>query len=144
MRLSISTDSCVNSVSIHPDGKRVAAAMDFGIAMVVSTTMGEPQFYLSGHGGNIIRTIAYSPSGKRIATGALSVHPRWSRLLKMSAKGCDDKRLRVYEAENGSLLFGPFEIHADWIRSIAWSPDGQRWATTMSFGVMYLTHPTYI
>ncbi|KAI0296962.1 WD40-repeat-containing domain protein [Multifurca ochricompacta] len=35
----------------------------------------------------------------------------------------------IFEAENGALLFGPFELHSDWIRSIAWSPDGQRIVT---------------
>ena len=49
-------------------------------------------------------------------------------MLKMN-KGCDDRRLRIYEAENGSLLFGPFELHSDWIRSISWSPDGQRYVS---------------
>jgi len=44
-------------------------------------------------------------------------------------KGCDDRRLRIYEAENGSLLFGPFEFHSDWIRSVSWSPDGQRYVS---------------
>src|SRR5260221_11914444 len=44
-------------------------------------------------------------------------------------KGCDDRRLRIYEAENGSLLFGPFELHSAWIRSVSWSPDGQRYVS---------------
>jgi WD40 repeat protein len=43
------------------------------------------------------------------------------------SEGCDDRRLRIYDAENGLLLFEPFEIHSDWIRSVAWSPDGQRY-----------------
>jgi len=65
-------------------------------------------------------------------------------VLKVSAKGCDDRRLRIYEAENGSLLFGPFELHGDWIRSLAWSPDGQRWVTSVFFCAVQLTHPTYL
>ncbi|KAI9507936.1 quinon protein alcohol dehydrogenase-like superfamily [Russula earlei] len=111
MRFSIPTNGSVNSVSIHPEGKRVAAAMSSGDAMVFSMTLGETLFPLSGHGWSTIRSIAYSPKGKRIATG------------------CDDRCLRIFNAENGSLLFGPFELHSDWIRSIAWSPDGQRIVT---------------
>lgn len=71
MRFSISTSSYVYWASIHPDGKRVAAAMYGSDAIVVSVSMGETLFHLLGHGGTV-RTIAYSPSGKRIATGALS------------------------------------------------------------------------
>ena len=70
MRYSISTGDCVYDISIHPDGKRVAAAMRSGVAMVFSMTTGESLFPLSGHGGSV-RTIAYGPSSKRIATGTL-------------------------------------------------------------------------
>jgi len=70
MRYSISTGDCVYDISIHPEGKRVAAAMRSGVAMVFSMTTGESLFHLSGHGGSV-RTIAYGPSSKRIATGTL-------------------------------------------------------------------------
>ncbi|KAI9507955.1 WD40-repeat-containing domain protein, partial [Russula earlei] len=109
LQFSIPTNGYVSSISIHPDGKRVAAAMSSGIAMVFSMAMGETLFSLSGHSSSTIRTIAYGPNGKRIATDAP---------LRMC--------LRIFNAENGSLIFGPFELHSDWIRSIAWSPDGQR------------------
>ncbi|KAH9967795.1 hypothetical protein BJV74DRAFT_868775 [Russula compacta] len=110
MRFSVSADCYINCISIHPDGKKVAAAGSGGTAMVFSVTMGETLFNLSGHMGSV-RAIAYGPKGKRIATG------------------CDDRRLRIFEAEKGSLLFKPFELHSDWIRSLAWSPDGQRIVT---------------
>ena len=48
------------------------------------------------------------------------------RTVLMMSEGCDDGRLRIYEAENGSLLVGPFNLHPERIRSIAWSPDSQR------------------
>jgi WD40 repeat protein len=69
MRFSIPTRDRVYDISIHPDGKRVAAAMRGGTAMVMSVT-GDTLFYLSGHGASV-RTIAYGPNGRRIATGAL-------------------------------------------------------------------------
>jgi len=70
MRYSISTNDCVYDVSIHPDGRRVAAAMKSVAAMVFSMTTGESLFSLSGHGGSV-RTIVYGPSGKKLATGTL-------------------------------------------------------------------------
>ena len=51
--------------------------------------------------------------------------PTFRAMLKVG-EGCDDSRLRIYEAENGSLLFGPLELHSGPIRSVSWSPDGQR------------------
>ncbi|KAH9015816.1 hypothetical protein EDB84DRAFT_1567566 [Lactarius hengduanensis] len=110
MRFSIPTNNAVYSISIHPDGKKIAAGMSSSEAVVISVTTGRTLCQLGGHESNI-RTVAYSPSGKRIATG------------------CDDRRLRIFESENGALLFGPFELHSDWIRSLAWSPDGQRIVT---------------
>jgi len=124
MRYSISTNDCVYDVSIHPDERRVAAAMESGAAMVFSMTTGESLFSLSGHGGSV-RTIVYGPSGKRIATGTLFKPFIFRTVLRMS-EGCVDGCLRIYEAEKGSLHVGPFEVHSDWIRSLAWSPDGQR------------------
>ena len=124
MRYAISTGDCVYDISIHPDGRRLAAAMRSGVAMVFSMTTGESLFPLSGHGGSV-RTIAYGPSSKRIATGTLSKFFMIRAVLMMN-EGCDDGRLRIYEAENGSLLIGPFNLHPDRIRSVAWSPDGQR------------------
>ena len=76
MRFSISTSHGhdqydVYDISIHPDGKKVAAAMSGSVAMVFSMTTGETMFPLSGHDGSV-RTIAYGPKGKRIATGTIS------------------------------------------------------------------------
>ena len=68
MRFSIPTKENVYDVSIHPDGKRVAAAMSGGTATVFSMTTGDALFNLSGHGTRV-RAIEYGPSGKRIATG---------------------------------------------------------------------------
>lgn len=54
------------------------------------------------------------------------------RTVLIMSEGCDDGRLRIYESENGSLLFGPFNLHPDRIRSVAWSPDGQRYVSMIS------------
>jgi NACHT domain-containing protein len=71
MRYSISTSDCVYDISIHSNGKRVAAAMGAGVATVFSMITGESLFSLSGHRESV-RAISYGPTSKRIATGALS------------------------------------------------------------------------
>ena len=70
MRYSISTSEPVYCISIHPDGKRVAVSMSGSTPMVISVATGDALFNLSGHGGSV-RAVAYSTSGKRIATGKL-------------------------------------------------------------------------
>lgn len=68
MRFSIPMDNGVLSISIHPDGKKVAAGMSSSVAVVVSVTTGETLCQLESHGG-YVRTVGYNPGGKRIATG---------------------------------------------------------------------------
>jgi WD40 repeat protein len=129
MRFSISASHDgdqyeVYDISIHPDGRKVAAAMDDSVAMVFSMTTGETMFPLSGHMGSV-HAIAYSPRGEKIATGAILEPLRFPRFLKKS-EGCNDGCLRMYDAKNGSILFSLSDLHSDWIRSVAWSPDGKR------------------
>ena len=69
MRFSISLDYYVYGVSIHPEGKRVAAASG-STALVISVATGDTLFSLAGHGGSV-RAVAYAANGKRIATGEL-------------------------------------------------------------------------
>ena len=70
-------------------------------------------------------------SSKKIATGTL-LKMFMIRTVLMMSEWCDVGRLRIYETENGSLLVGPFNLHPDRIRSVAWSPDGQRWVSMIS------------
>ncbi len=75
MRFSISLDQYVYGVSVHPDGKRVAAATSGNTALVISVATRDTLFNLAGHGGTV-RAIAYAANGKRIATGELSEYLR--------------------------------------------------------------------
>ncbi|KAF7979625.1 hypothetical protein HWV62_41573 [Athelia sp. TMB] len=58
-----------------------------------------------------VKSVAFSPDGRRMASGS------------------DDKSVRVWDTETGTLIVKPFEGHTDWVRSIAFSPDGQRIAS---------------
>ena len=69
--ISISLGYCVYCVSVHPDGKSLAAAMSDNSALVISVATGDTLFNLAGH-GRLVLAIAYTANGKRIATGELS------------------------------------------------------------------------
>jgi WD40 repeat protein len=73
--ISISLGYKVYCISVHHDGKRVAAAMDGNTALVISVATGDTLFNLAGHGRSV-RAIAYSANGKRIATGEVSEYLR--------------------------------------------------------------------
>jgi len=62
---------------------------------------------LRGH-KDTITSVAFSPGGKQIVSGS------W------------DKSIRVWDAETGEMVSGPFEGHTDGVRSVAFSPDGKR------------------
>ncbi|KIM74897.1 hypothetical protein PILCRDRAFT_79623, partial [Piloderma croceum F 1598] len=62
---------------------------------------------LRGH-KNTISSVTFSPDGKWIVSGS------W------------DKSIRVWDAETGEMVSGPFEGHTDEVLSVAFSPDGKR------------------
>ncbi|KZP03622.1 WD40 repeat-like protein [Athelia psychrophila] len=45
------------------------------------------------------------------------------------ASGSYDKTIRVWDAESGALKAGPFTGHTDYVKSVVFSPDGQRVAS---------------
>jgi WD40 repeat protein len=52
--------------------------------------------------------VAFSPDGKQVVSGSL------------------DETIRVWDAEMGVIVSGPFEGHSDSVTSVAFSPDGKR------------------
>ncbi|KAJ6586709.1 quinon protein alcohol dehydrogenase-like superfamily [Mycena sp. CBHHK59/15] len=63
------------------------------------------QAILQGHSGDI-RSVAFSPDGTQIVSGSA------------------DHTVRVWDAQTGHTVAGPFEGHSDWVNSVAFSPDG--------------------
>ena len=61
---------------------------------------------MSGHTA-AIHSIALSPDGKHVVSGS------------------SDKTIRIWDAETGRTVAGPFEGHTSGIRSVAFSPDGK-------------------
>jgi len=109
---------------------------------------------LHGHGGPV-RSVAWSPDGRQVATGShdhtariwdattgevvrtLDGHGNWVLSVAWSpdgrrvATGSRDKTARIWDATTGEVIRA-LEGHGDWVRSVAWSPDGRRVATGSS------------
>jgi len=62
-----------------------------------------------GHSG-FVKSVAWSPDGKRIASGS------------------DDKTVQVWDAAAGGNVY-IYKDHSDVVDSVAWSPDGKRIAS---------------
>jgi WD40 repeat protein/class 3 adenylate cyclase/tRNA A-37 threonylcarbamoyl transferase component Bud32 len=109
--------SNVWSVAFSPDGTRLATSSGetvWGIAEETSVDntariwdvrTGQEQRVLEGHASNIW-CVAYSPDGKRLATGSA------------------DKTVGIWEAETGKLIT-TLKGHEGFVMAVAYSPDGR-------------------
>jgi WD40 repeat protein/class 3 adenylate cyclase len=101
--------------ALSPDGRTIAVASGSSSeARTFDVASGEPRFELVGH-LSPITSIAWSPDGRRIATGAF------------------DSSVRIWDGRTGQLeieLLG----HSGLVNSVDWSPDGSRLVTAGSDG----------
>ncbi|KIM23596.1 hypothetical protein M408DRAFT_332227, partial [Serendipita vermifera MAFF 305830] len=65
------------------------------------------QNILLGH-TSTVQSVAFSPDGRRIVSGS------------------DDMTIRVWDAETGEVVAGPFQGHIERVNSVSFSPDGRR------------------
>jgi WD40 repeat protein len=65
------------------------------------------QLIMEGHSSSVL-SVVFSPDGKQIASGS------------------GDKTIRVWDAETGNVVSGPFEGHTNPVNSVAFSPDGKQ------------------
>jgi len=96
--------SCVQSLSIAPDGTSFASASDDGTVRVWDVFSGKCQFVYHGH-TEAVFCVAWSPDGTRIASAGY------------------DHTVQVWEpgaSGQWSLLCG----HSFAVNGLAWSPDG--------------------
>jgi tricorn protease-like protein len=68
---------------------------------------------IEGHAG-AIRSVSFSPDGKRVVSGS------------------QDKTIRIWDAETGNAIIGPMECHTAVVFSVSFSPDGRRVASGSS------------
>ncbi|KAG0054736.1 wD repeat domain [Linnemannia elongata] len=95
----------VISVAFSPDGRRLVSGEWKGAVRLWDSTSGEELLVMKGH-TDLVRSLAYSPCGNRIA----------------SAGG---KTVRLWDALTGECIF-VVEGHTDLVRSVKYSSDGQQ------------------
>jgi WD40 repeat protein len=81
-------------------------------ALIAALVVSPVRAVLRGHDDGVL-TIAWSPDGRRLATGS------------------SDRTVRIWDTNSGSELI-VLRGHGDWVRGVVWSPDGQRLATASS------------
>ncbi len=105
--------SPVGQVAISADGQWVAASAIRGSndfpAIIWDSKTRQSTMELAGH-GRAINCLAFSPDGRRLATGG------------------SDNQVIVWDLTSGKPLV-TFTNHTNWIYSVAFSPDGSRLAS---------------
>ena len=115
------TGAEVGPVAFSPDGQALAVGISSIIQLRNPQTLSplDPPVIFSGHTGKLF-TLAYSPDGKLIASGAI-----------------DENTVRVWDAATGQQL-RVLQGHSDWIRIVAFSPDGRTLASGSFDGTVRL------
>lgn len=91
-------------------GLATFGAVSLSESLFLWSTTPHLQYIYSGHAAGV-RAIAWSPDGKRIASGS------------------EDYSVQVWEAAHGNLI-NTYSGHSDSVEKIAWSPDGQYLASS--------------
>ncbi|KAG9070336.1 hypothetical protein KI688_009673 [Linnemannia hyalina] len=115
----ITVSDNVRSVVFSPDSRRIVSGCENGAVQLWDCTSGKEvlgrypwsQSWIEPLGikrhTHCIRSLAYSPCGKRIASAS------------------NDKTVRLWNSETAACLF-VLEGHTEWVASVRFSPDGRQ------------------
>ena len=140
----------VRALTFSPDGTRLLAGADDGVARVWDAASGYPLFGMPGHSGDV-RAVAFSPDSGGIVTADWSTLRLWEARMggfllssdqgnpndsnlgggingvafapngRQIVTGSYDRRVRIWDYVN---LKHSFLAHARPVTSVAYSPDG--------------------
>jgi len=104
-------------VAFSPDGQRVVSGSDDDTLKIWDANTGKELQTLKGHTW-WVHSVSFSPDGQRIVSGCGAGHvPK--------ELGGSDNTLKIWDANTGKELH-TLTGHTDAVRSVAFSPDGQR------------------
>jgi len=101
----ITLRSCINAISISPDGGMMAAALDSGWIELYDLGSGKMVGALEGQTTSEVWTVCFSPDGKNIISGAL------------------DRAVRIWDVQQRECRWA-LRGHDEWVNGVSVSPDG--------------------
>jgi WD40 repeat protein len=105
----------VNSVAFSPDGRLLASGSDDWTIKLWDVATGSLVRTLTGHTW-AVDSVAFSPDGRLLASGSCGRYE--------SGRGCSQGEIKLWEVATGREV-RTLTGHTDWVRSVAFSPDGR-------------------
>jgi WD40 repeat protein len=97
---------CVQCVAFSPNAKRVVSCSDDSTICIWDIPNGELVVSVPKVNGSVL-SVAFSPDSRHVVS-------------------CSYEAIRIWDAETGELVGGPFEGHTGYVEAVAYSPDGNR------------------
>jgi WD40 repeat protein len=116
-KVLVSVSSCVASVAFSGDNQRIVCGDAAGGVQTFEAHLCQPHADLRMYAG-VLRCVAYSPDGKRVATGGESGD---------TCNTCQPGEVKVWDALTGEELLS-LRGHSGYVYGLAFSPDGTRLA----------------